>query len=461
MKAFHLFALFVLGLLLALNPISSVVQADGMYTACEQPASETLPWTTTKVDFNAACDTYRQCIAENDYLEPSCQMHAAVTLLASCQASQQVCRQAAFLYAEMILVFSDCESLCDRGVGAQQQALHTLLDGLVAYDVHNFPTALAYFSGQSYSMNQGTLAFARAIVHWSAGNVEAALAELDVAVQRLYGRPSVQLVQAELQAAVGYTELASLLTEQVWRRLPEAEFDTLFGSMTSDYPFSEAIWETWRWFPVRVSTISPGGDYRADFSREPARTIRVGFSNDRQHMIVEGLFEDDERCGTAFPCLPFIILTGSHDHYGLVMSPDVGDGEHSVYFTRTSDYYTGVRRAGGYEWHGSQEFMIAPLSVPDPRLNLTGIRCGVFSRLQFGMSDVQRVYIGNERSFPVFDQLGGREIDQVEFETPLTIVGEGVCQDETMWWPVRSEQASGWIAENDGTRYLFYSESTG
>lgn len=440
---------------------STAVLGDGMYTACDVhvPASELLLGTTETIDFSAGCDTYRQCSAEWGYLEPSCHHRAALTLLETCDLSQYdeiTCRQAAFLYAELIHIFTWCSELCDRSQESQVQALHDLSAGLTAYDAGDYTDALMYFPRQSYTMNEGILAFARAIIYWSAGDVERSLEEISIALQFLYGDPIVLLVQAELQAALGHAEYAGLLAEQARCLLSEEDFQPLYASLTTAYPFSETIWEAWTWYPVRAYSFSPGGEYNIDLSREPAQTIHIGFSNDQQHMIAEGLLAEEDGCGTAYICLPFIVMSGGDGIYSLVMAPDRGDGEQAVFVSRVGDAYNGEVRTGGFEWRAFTYFMIAPPSAPDPRTALPGEWCGVRSRLEIGMTEVRRVYIGGEQMFPIFNQPGGREFTQVNSDTTLQILGERVCQNDITWWFVSDGQVTGWIAENDGTRYLFH-----
>ncbi|MBK8023312.1 MAG: hypothetical protein IPK19_18245 [Chloroflexi bacterium] len=454
MKLLRFAGFCVLGLVFGFSHgrAAPVLQGDPMYTACDAPASESLPSTTAKVDFNAGCDKYRQCIAEHGYQERSCLFDAAMTLLESCDLSQTECRQVAFLYAEMIHIFV-CYVICDRGQEEQLQALSSPYAGLSAYNEGLYSIALTHFPRQDYTMNEGRLAFARAVVHWSAGDAGAALREMDMALHHLYGDPIIVLVQAELQALVGDTEYAGLLAEQARRLLTEPKFQTLAEPLTTTYPFSDAIWEEWAWYPTGAYSISPGGEYDVDMSREPARAIRIGFSSNRRQMIAEGLLEDE--CGTAFICVPFIILNGGEDGYSLVMLPDLGDGEQSVFLARNGEAFRGEARTGGFEWRASTSFVIAPASAGDPRVNLPGEWCGVRSRLEVGMTDVSREFLGGEHTFPVFDQAEGSEISQVAFETPLTIVAESVCLNDVTWWPVKSEEIAGWIAENDGNRYLF------
>lgn len=425
-------------------------------------------------DYAGACDLYRTC-DPFDNGDRLCQMRAFEHLRAVCTAGDLRCEQTAMLYAAAIIVY-DMPFGEAVGFSPPQSVIDDVPRALVAFQAGDLAGALQAYESTSQDnfTYQSMLPLSRAIVQTALGNSDAALAEFDAVFAIEFSDPLTHVARASLYGSLGRRDEASwdiaALVEYV-RDTPELA--AMLDEYAARYPLDTTIVQNYLRYPVMYDSAGPAGLFYVDDTLREPRPARVGYYEALDTLLVIGA-ADIARMGESLAGgegRDLVQILRRNERGGFAIEyPSQYEGSGSLSVDWIGDVVVGYEGIGFFEGASRRMFLLAPASVPDPRLDIDGERpCpgGKITRLRAGMTAQSASYDG----IRILPAPGGSDSEVIDTAFEVRVVGDPVCVESIIWWQVESIDKSGlrgWAAEAWDSEYrinppfpwLFYCPST-
>lgn len=440
--------------MIVLTPLGVKAQEQKSWweDGCDARAVALIEPTQGNLNYGAACESYRACDPSGEG-SSTCQMVGFKVLLDQCAADDPVCPKTAGLYAAALLAFD-----MPFGESVDWRPPSTVIDGvpkgLAAFQAGDYEAAMAAFSLTTPEdfFGDSSLPIMRAITAEMLGDSAGAIVEYDSIFDAEFVQPLASYMRAQLYGSLGRNVEASFDAETIALSLNDKpELTDLVETLKSQYPLDDRM-KSWLMYPVTSASYGVGGAFVDDLSLQPSRSVRVGFYNELDSLVVIGVSSLLSGSPDENYQLVQILRNNGEDHY-LLGYPSYWENSGSLDIHWENGAFKGSESISYFEGAAGFEFILAPENNPDPRDNLIGQRyCagGVRSRLHIGITAITPWASGDP--VQLFNAAGGASI--VGGGQTLTILNGPQCIGTTIWWQAQDEDGNlGWLPENEDTSY--------
>lgn len=337
-----------------------VAMAQVYGSACSGDFADKIAETTTMIDYSAMCETYMECVDEGGR---GCVLSTLDTTFAECDA--EGCDFEILLYLMVVDLFNHPDLA--YGMMVEDLPIDRVVEGLELLQSEDFEEARKIFENMSEGYPHPMVATMIGYLYSLQGESELAIEHYDQALAMSLNEPMTYVLrggeferEGNPEAVIDVNVFFDLL-EQSDAPLLIAEF----GEFMGDYEIGSTYdAEAWMWYPVRMTSVTAGGDVVTDLTDEDPSAITL-YTVDEHRLLLEGLPVTSE-----YMLIPTIVTLTSEDGvvYGLDGHFFQEDATMILSITTTdAERSTGSLTMTVFEGQSTTEFILVPAERPDPR----------------------------------------------------------------------------------------------
>lgn len=336
----------------------AVAQVYG--SACSADFADQIAGTTTMIDYSAMCETYMECMNEGGN---GCILSTLDTTFAECD--EEGCDFEILLYLMVVDMFNHPDLA--YGMMVEDLPIDRVVEGLELLHSEDYEGARKMFENMSEGYPHPMVSTMIGYLYSLQDESELAIENYDEALAMSLNEPMTYVLRggeyerlSNPEAVIDVNVFFDLL-EQSDAPLLIAEF----GEFMGDYEIRSTYdAEDWMWYPVRMTSVTAGGDVVTDLTDEDPSAITL-YAIDDNRLLLEGLPVTSE-----YMLIPTIVTLTSED--GVVYSLDghffQEDADMLLSITTTdAERSTGELTMTVFEGQSTTEFILVPAERPDPR----------------------------------------------------------------------------------------------